>query len=83
MFITYNLKEEKKIKNNHIKQYIVKYYYILLLLMMCLIHTIHVSLRYVKLELFKITICVMKLQMPSFVTDVFLHLSSPSMISRF
>lgn len=44
--------------------------------MMCLIHTIHVSLRYVKLELFKITICVMKLQMPSFVTDVFLHLSS-------
>lgn len=51
--------------------------------MMCLIHTIHVSLRYVKLELFKITICVMKLQMPSFVTDVFLHLSSPSMISRF
>lgn len=44
--------------------------------MMCLIHTIHVSLRYVKLELFKITICVMKLQMPSFVTDVFLHLPS-------
>lgn len=25
--------------------------------MMCLIHTIHVSLRYVKLELFKITMC--------------------------